>query len=125
MASDSYIARGGAVASVSAADWARAPAQRVKVNWLPRAAEPVVAADGTLTGPWRRFFEEITRRLDGIQGRSVAELGDSVDLVQSGVLEAQTAATSAQAATLAQAASIDAIREVAVNAGLPGAGNIP
>lgn len=125
MASDDYSAVAGAVAAVVNASWATATATRKAVDWLPRRDVPVLREDGTFTDVWFRFFAEVSRRLGGIQGASITDISASVSNVQSELTSTTETAIAAAAATAANTNSIDVIREVAVNAGLPGSSNIP
>jgi hypothetical protein len=74
---------------------------------------------------YRMALETLFQRIGGILDASVPEVAGSVSLVQTAVLEAQAAATAAQAVASANTLSIDAIREVAINNNLDGSENIP
>lgn len=114
------------VGQATSATWAgRSSENRSTVYWLPRQDQPVVRADGTFTMEWWRFFAEVSRRLAGVKGPSITDIQQVTTAVQASVLEASTAAVAAQAAAAAAEARIDVVREVAINNGLAGAGNIP
>lgn len=125
MASDNYTAGAGAVCAATTADWARSPAARRGVDWLPDARTPVYVGGPQMNPLWWRFFREISARLDGISGKSLGEVNTAVSLVQTAVSEAQSAANSAQSTAAAASTAIDVIREVALNNGLDGADQIP
>jgi hypothetical protein len=74
---------------------------------------------------WYRFFRQLAEKVGGIAGPSVTDVAASVSLAQNQILEATSAAQNAATQVAANTASIDAIREVTVNAGLPGSGQIP
>lgn len=63
--------------------------------------------------------------MGGIVGASIAELTESVSQVQTELSTTTSTALSAAQAAAANSNSIEVIREVAVNAGLPGSSNIP
>jgi hypothetical protein len=70
-------------------------------------------------------LETLFDRIGPLLGMSVPEVQAAVALVQGMTLDVQTAALEAQSQAAANTASIIAIKEVAVNNGLSGAGNIP
>lgn len=125
MATDTYQAVGGGIAAAVNAPWATQSQSRRATDWVPNRNTPVVRADGTLTDQWYRFASELARRAGGPQGKSIPEIDASISATQAQATAALTAAESA--AQLAQSAdiAIDVIREVAINAGLSGAGEIP
>lgn len=125
MASDNYSALGGAIAAVVNADWARATRPRSAVDWIPRRDVPVLRADRTFTDQWYRFFSELARRVGGVQGASITDVAQNVAQVQAEVLQVSSVAITASQSASAAENSISVIREVAINANLPGAGNIP
>lgn len=125
MASDTYAARGGCVAAAASPAWGRSKAKRGLVAWLPPPNTPLYKGGPPLSPDYWRLFDEICRRLDGIGGMSITDVNATVSATQATLLEAQTAALQAQATANAAATSIDVIREVAINGGLPGAGQIP
>lgn len=71
-----------------------------------------------------RFLRIMAAKMS-INGPSIAEITGSIEAVQGQVLDASTAALQASNQVAANTASIDAIREVTQNAGLPGSGQIP
>lgn len=125
MASDDYVARGGSVATATSPPWGRSRTARSLTSWLPKADTPIYKGGPPLDPVWWRFFKEVSDRLDGIRGLSIAEVTQTVTATQATLLEAQTTALQAQATATAATASIDVIREVAINNGLDGAGQIP
>lgn len=125
MATDSYSASCGAVAAVVNASWATATVKRSSVDWIPRRDVAVLRPDGTYTDQWYRFHAEIARRMGGILGMSITDLTTSVSQVQSELSQTTSTALSAAQTAVANSNSIDVIREVAINAGLPGGSNIP
>lgn len=124
MATDTYSAGGGPIAAVVNAAWATAARTPSAVDWLPQAGTPLYPGGPTMNVVWYRFFRTLAERVS-INGPSVAQITGSIEAVQDQVLQATAASTNAASQVAANKASIDAIREVAVNAGLPGAGQIP
>jgi len=124
MATDNYKAVGGGVAAVVNANWARRTAPRKAVDWGWQAQDEWTSGQ-RLTPKALRLLQEIMRRLGEIQGMTVPQLVESVGNVQAEVSQAQTAAAQASSKADAADARIDVVREVAVGAGLPGAGSIP
>lgn len=125
MASDTYSAGGGPIAAVVNAAWATAPKKPSALDWLPDPSTPIYPGGPPFNVRWWRFFRELASKAGGLSGLSITDVASSVTLVQDQVLQATTAATNAATQVAANTASIDAIREVAVNAGLPGSGQIP
>lgn len=125
MATDSYSASCGAVAAVVNASWATATVKRSYVDWIPRRDVAVLRPDGTYTDQWYRFHAEVARRLGGILGLSITDLTTNVSQVQAELSQTTSTALSAAQASAANSNSIDVIREVTINAGLPGSSNIP
>ncbi len=115
----------GLGASVSATRWGRSTNARTLVSWLPKADTPIYKGGPAFSPEWWRFFHEIAKRLDGIRGMSIADVQATVEATQTTLLEAQTIALQAQSSANAASASIEVIREVAINNGLDGAGQIP
>lgn len=95
------------------------------MGWLPPPNTPLFNGGPAISPDYWRFFDTLARRLDGIRGMSIAEVNATVSATQAALLEATTAALQAQATANAATTSIDVIREVAINSGLPGAGQIP
>lgn len=124
MASDTYSAGGGPIAAVVNAAWATAARVPSAVDWLPQANTPLYPGGPVLNVVWYRFFRTLAERV-AINGPSTAQITSSISAVQGQVLDASSSALSASSQAAANTASIDAIREVTINAGLPGAGQIP
>ncbi len=114
------------VGQATSARWSgNASSARSTVYWLPLQSVPVVRPDGTFTMEWWRFFAEVSRRLAGVKGPSITDIQTTTTALQESVLEATATAVAAHAAAEAAEARIDVVREVAINNGLSGAGNIP
>lgn len=124
MATDTYSAGGGPIAAVVNAAWATAARVPSAVDWLPQPSTPLYPGGPVMNVVWYRFFRTLAERV-AINGPSVSQISTSIDAVQGQILLATTAAQNASTQVAANTASIDAIREVAQNAGLPGSGQIP
>jgi hypothetical protein len=125
MASDTYSAKGGAVAAVVNASWAQARSAPSVLDWLPRPETPLYPGGPIMNVVWYRFFRTLAEKVGGIKGLSSTELQASIAAVQDQTLQAASSAQAAASLAAANTASIDVIREVAQNAGLPGSGQIP
>jgi len=125
MATDNYIARAGTAATVGVANWAENAAKANITPWLPPRNTPMAPGLPPMGREYRMALETLFNRIGGILDMSVPEIQAAVELVQSVTLDVQTAAIAAQSQAAANTASITAIKEVAVNNGLNGAGNIP
>jgi len=94
--------------------------------WLPPPREPVLNADGTMRPSWYRFFEYVAnRRLGGIAGPSMNEVQANVVETKVQAVNAVVAAASVEQALTTNAEALKATIQVAQNAGLAGASNIP
>jgi len=114
------------VGQATSARWAGNPStNRSTVYWLPRQDQPVIRPDGTFTMEWWRFFAEVSRRLAGVKGPSLSDIQTTATALQDSLLEVTATAVAAHAAAEAAESRIDVVREVAINNGLAGAGNIP
>lgn len=114
------------VSSAVPVRWAgRSEGRRETVFWLPRQDQPIVGTDGRVNMDWWRFFAEVSRRLAGVQGPTLTEVSATASGVQQAVIDAQAIAEAALVVANATSTRVDAVKEVAVNAGLAGAGNIP
>lgn len=125
MATDNYIARAGTAATVGTANWAQNAAKKSITPWLPARNTPIAPGLPPLGREYRMALETLFDRIGPLLGMSVPEVQAAVALVQGMTLDVQTAALEAQSQAAANTASIIAIKEVAVNNGLSGAGNIP
>jgi hypothetical protein len=94
-------------------------------TWIPQAGVPVLQANGTMNPTWYRFFQTVSDRLGGYNGPKVTDVATAVSTTQEVVstTTAQVQAVTQQAQ--ANASALQAVKQVAQDAALPGSSQIP
>lgn len=123
----SVVASIGPGVSVGRVNWNTSSATRSKVNWLPPASVPFLNSDGrTVSRPWYLFFQELAdTRMGGVNGLPLPVVVSTVQQTQATVVDT----TAVLAETIAYTRGIDAtataLKQVATDSGLSGAGTVP
>lgn len=123
------ISAGAQVANVeSAANGASQP--RTLASWLPGPQVPLCKADPKtglllIETAWYRFLHELTLRLGGIKGVSIADVSASVSVAQSATDAAATNVAGVIATLNSTLDATNTLRQVAINNGQTGAAAVP
>lgn len=123
---DCITVSGCAIATKKVA-WGGSANPKASIPWLPKADTPLLNADGRTMHPaWYRCFKWLfDEALGGINAPTVPAIVQSVVQTQTQVVDVAVAASTAQATANSAADAVNTTREVLINEGVGGAGQIP
>lgn len=124
MATVTCSTRLGPYSAASFAAWAGSDALRSATNWIPRPDEDWMR-DGKPTRRFFLFMSELSRRMGGEQGKSIAQVESVITGTQAEVLAVGNFTQQLGQYAQSVAATTNAIAQVAVDNALSGASSVP